>query len=113
MIKDILARIRRDWKEFWWHKFAMWDQSRDTKRILNAIEMAKLKNKADGRKYLVLRDPRGMPGAYNMQDIRWLENQGILPRLNHVERDKHALAIVSSDKKTQEQYVAIQTKKEE
>ena len=113
MIKQILIRVKVDFNEWRNHMFQMWDKNRDTKRILRAVEYAKKANKADGRKYIVLRDVRGFPWAYNMSEIKYMENEGILPRMNHVQRDAHALATVTSNKKTQQQYVAIQTKKEE
>ena len=113
MIKAIIQRIRVDWAEWWDHLFRMWDMRRDKKRIMRAIASAKLKNSIDGRKYFVIRDVRGFPAAYNRSEILWLKAHDVIPKeAHHVELDKHALAIVTSNKVEMMQYTAVQNKKE-
>ena len=114
MIKGIIQRIRVDWAEWWEFRFRMWDMRRDKNRIMKAIKTAKLKNSIDGRKYFVIRDVRGFPAAYNRSEIKWLKLHKIIPQnATHVDLDKHALAIVTSQKTEIMQYTAVQNKKEE
>lgn len=114
MIKALLLRLRVDWKEWWYHMMDMNDLRRDRRRILRAIEEAKIRNSIDNRKYYILRDRRGMPGAYNRSETGWLKQKGIIPKdATHLTLDHYAMAVVTSNKVEVKQYTAIHNKMEE
>ena len=114
MIKQILLRIRVDWKEYWMDKFDTWDRHRDQRRIQRAIAVAKDKNVFDGKTYYVLRDPRGFPAAYNNHDIKYLKRLGIIPKgISYEKLLESCIAVITSTEVTINHYVKIQNKKEE
>ena len=89
------------------------DLRRDRKRIKRAIAVAKEKNVIDGKTYYILRDPRGMPGAYHSNDIKYLRQVGIIPK--EIKYDKMlevALAVVTSNEVKFNEYVQVQNKRE-
>ena len=111
MIKNVLLRIKIDWREYWDAKREEWFLRRDQKFIRRALRVATVNNEFDKRTYRILRDATGCPGAYHSLEWKWLMRTGQMAKMNHVELDKHTIAIISTNKETKQQEVEWKKKK--
>jgi hypothetical protein len=121
-LQDLIKRIKADWKEWTTYQKIVWverfrqrrarrDVLRDQRMIDAALERARLKNASDGRTYYILRDKWGGINELNATEINRLTRMKVLPRMNYLQRVTASIAIVTSNKNTQQDFECIQEKR--
>jgi len=104
--KDLLTKIKIDWKEWMGYKTSIWNIKRDKKQIERAIYRAKLKNKSDGRTYYILRNLLGGFDEVNSQQLKIAKKIKYFPKYRDYEHMlRLSFAIVTSNDVTRHNYV--------
>ena len=107
IFKDFITRVEIDWREWRAYQRSIWDVRRDKKAIKRAIIRAREKNFSDRKTYYIMKDRLGGINELNSDQLLWFTRKGLFTREQYDNRFKHAIDIITSNKRIRDQYYQI------
>lgn len=107
IFKDLVTRIKIDYKEWRAYQRSIWDVRREKKLIQRAIIRAREKNFTNGKTYYIVRDRLGGINELNSDEFLFFTRKGLFTKEYYYNRFEHAIDIVTSNKRIRDQYYQI------